>query len=161
MGLFRKKPDTHNEDYRMLLSRSIEELKIKTTAHDSLFNLGTAAWSANLEKGIIEFTSPNGMKATCSLQVIGTLNTQDGTWLWSWGNDTIASKLQAHAKIVKGYGERHRIQQLTMRKFPCSEETAWEFAAIACKLGNAEGAYRGQAGSVNVFMTYDDVELTK
>ncbi len=161
MNFFKKKSDTHNNEYQILLQRSVEELKIKTATHDSLFNLGTAAWSADLEKGVIEFTSPTGIKAVCSLQIIGTINTQDGTWLWSWGNDTIDSKLQSHALAVKKYGEQNHIQKFTSRKFSCSEEAAWEFAAVACKLGNAEGAYRGQAGSVHVFMTYYNVKLTK
>ncbi len=161
MNLFKSKPNTHIKDYQLLLERSIEELKIKTATHDSLFCLGIAAWNADLDKGVIMFTAPNGIKATCSLQIIGTINTDDGTWLWSWRNKSIAPALQIHAKAVKKYGIDNHIKQFTAAKFLCSEATAWEMVAIACKLGNAEGAYRGQAGSVNVFMTYYNVQLTR
>jgi hypothetical protein len=161
VNFFKKNSGTQNKDYQILLERSMEELKIKTSAHDNLFNLGTAAWNADLDKRIIVFTSPNGIKATCSLQIIGTINTQDSIWLWSWGNETIDSELQLHAKAVKIYGEENNIEQFTLRKFLCSEETAWELVAIACKLGNAQGAYRGPAGSANVFMTYYNVQLER
>jgi hypothetical protein len=47
------------------------------------------------------------------------------------------------------------------RKVACDEAEAWEFTALACKLCNAQGAYRGPAGSARVFMTFDDVQLSK
>ncbi len=148
-------------EYQTLLARSLEELKQRTAAHDSLFQLGTAAWSADLDRGLLVFTSPRGIGATCTLQIIGTLNIQDGTWLWAWDNPSIDPKLQEHARAVKKYGEEHHLERLTARKFPCTETAAWEFTAIACKLNGAEGAYRGPAGNTLVFMTYGNVQLSK
>ncbi len=159
--MFHHQSPEQGREYHTLLARSLEELKQRTAAHDSLFQLGTAAWSADLDQGLIVFTSPGGLKATCTLQIIGTLNTRDGTWLWAWDNPSIDPKLQEHARAVRKYGEEHGLQRFTARKFPCTETAAWEFTAIACKLNGAEGAYRGPAGNTMVFMTYGKVQLSK
>jgi hypothetical protein len=62
---------------------------------------------------------------------------------------------------VREYGERHRIDKLTTQKLRCSEAEAWEFTALACKLGNGQGGYRGPVGQTLVFMTYGEVCLGK
>ena len=43
----------------------------------------------------------------------------------------------------------------------CTEEQAWEFTAVAARLGDANGAYRGPAGTTLVFMTFGQVSLSK
>jgi hypothetical protein len=49
----------------------------------------------------------------------------------------------------------------TTRMVACSEEKAWEFTAVAARLGKANGAYRGPNGSTYVFMTYGEIKLEK
>jgi hypothetical protein len=69
--------------------------------------------------------------------------------------------LQEHAQRVHEYGTQQGIAALTSRKVECDEATAWEFAALACHLSAAQGAYRGPAGSALVFMTFGEVTLTR
>jgi hypothetical protein len=69
--------------------------------------------------------------------------------------------LQEHAFAVRQYGEENGIELLTTQKLECSQEQAWEFTALACKLCEAQGAYRGPAGSAFVFMTFGTVTLSK
>ena len=44
---------------------------------------------------------------------------------------------------------------------PFLEDDAWTFTAVAARLGNANGAYRGPAGTALVFMTFGEIELKK
>jgi hypothetical protein len=160
-GFFGKgKPDA-SDGFRTLLAQSMEELRLKTAAHDSTWHLGRAAWAVDQEAGTIVFTSPDGITATCSAQIVGTYNTADSTWLWGWDHPSVALPLREHARKVKDYGEKHGINRLTTRKLNCTEEEAWELAALACKLGGAQGAYRGPAGPTRVFVTFDNVRLSK
>ncbi|WP_371873425.1 hypothetical protein [Massilia phyllostachyos] len=46
------------------------------------------------------------------------------------------------------------------RKIHCSEDEAWAFAAVANRLGNANGVYRGPDGTALVFMTFGEVKLS-
>jgi hypothetical protein len=147
--------------YDLLVHRSLEELRAKTAAHDGTWQLSQADWDLDLDGRTITFTSPTGIRAMCSVQIIGTYNTTDGTWLWAWDHPSVDFELAEHARMVRKYGELYGIEKLTTRKVACTEAEAWEFTAVACSLGGAEGGYRGPDGSTLVFVTFSDVELTR
>jgi len=148
-------------DFDTLLDQSMEELRLKTEAHDAGWGLGEADWSVDQDQGEIVFTRADGVTATAAVQIVGTYNSEDETWLWGWDHPSVAPALQEHAKRVRDYGKKHGIEQLTTRKLVCSEGEAWQFAALACKLCDAQGAYRGPAGTAFVFMTFGEVTLSK
>lgn len=160
MDIFDQLPGATPE-FRALLAQSIEDVRIKTAAHDSTWHLANAAWAVDQNAGTIVFTAPDGIVATCRVQIIGTYNTADGTWLWGWDHPSVKAPLDIHAQKLKGYGEEHGITPLTTRKLKCTEGDAWQFAALACHLCEAQGAYRGPSGSTLVFMTFTDVTLRK
>jgi hypothetical protein len=68
-------------EYRALIDRSMEELRLKTAPHDSGWGLGAADWAVNQDTGLITFTGRK-MTPTAPAQIMGTYNIQDGTWLW-------------------------------------------------------------------------------
>jgi len=145
-----------------LLDRSMEELRIKTAAHDGMWQLSEADWDIDQDAGTIVFTSPKGITATCPVQIIGTFNKKDNTWLWGWDHPSVDAALQEHAKLCLAYGERHGIDYLTAQKIESScEDDAWQFTALACKLAGAQGAYRGPMGSTLVFVTFGKPHLGK
>jgi len=109
----------------------------------------------------IVFTSPQGIVATAPAQIAGTYNTDDSTWLWAWDNPSIAEQLTAHATLARQYGERRGIAEPTTRKLNITEDKAWELAALTCKLGNDQGAYRGPSDQTMVFITFGEVTLEK
>ncbi|MDH3298349.1 MAG: RhsIA family immunity protein, partial [Gemmatimonadota bacterium] len=82
------------------------------------------------------------------------------TWLWAWGHPSVQPPLSTHARRMREYGETNRICELTTRKLVSTEEQCWQFTALACKLNEAQGAYRGPAGSALVFMTFGEPKLT-
>lgn len=147
-------------DFDTLIAQSMEELRLKTQAHDAAWHLGEADWSVDQDQGQIVFDH-KGITATAPVQIVGTYNSEDSTWLWGWDHPSVVPALQQHARRVREYGDEHGISQLTTRKLACTENQAWEFAALACKLSGAQGAYRGPAGSAFVFLTFGDVTLTK
>ncbi len=146
--------------FAKLIAQSMEELRLKTRLHDETWHLGDADWSVDQDQGQIVFDH-QGITATAPVQIVGTFSNEDSTWLWGWDHPAVVPALQQHARRVREYGEEHGISQLTTRKLACSEDEAWEFAALACKLCGAQGAYRGPAGTALVFMTFGDVKLTQ
>jgi hypothetical protein len=42
-----------------------------------------------------------------------------------------------------------------------SEDEAWSMTALAVKLCNEQGAYRGPAGQTMMFITFGEVQLSK
>ena len=148
-------------EYRALLDRSMEELRLRTEAHAAGWGLGTTdRWDLDQDDGRLVFTSKK-ITATAPAQIIGTYNTLDDTWLWGWDNPSIEENMADHARRVHEYGEQHGIAALTIRKLECGEDQAWEFTALACHLYGAQGAYRGPAGTALVFMTFGEITLSQ
>ncbi len=149
------------EDPELSFVRAMNSLKLQTEAHDALWGLGEAAWSVDLETGFIEFTNDKGWTITAPVQVIGTYNTLDGTWLWGWDHPSVSEPVAQHAKLVNGFGKKHALEWLTTRKVEISEDQAWEFTALASYLAQAQGAYRGPIGTTLVYMTFGELKIVK
>ncbi len=144
-----------------MVARGMEELRLKTVINIRLFQMDKAFWAVDQETGVITFTSPDGLIATAPAQIVGSFNTADNAWLWAWDNPSVFPKLRQHANLTREYGKIRKIQEFTTAKFTTTEEKCWEFTALACKLGDGQGAYRGPAGDTKVFITFGAVTLQK
>ncbi|MDZ7965229.1 MAG: hypothetical protein RM368_09660 [Nostoc sp. DedSLP03] len=58
------------------------------------------------------------------MQIIGTYNITDSSWLWGWNHPSVVPGLQSHARLVRNYGEEHGIESLTTQKLSCTENQA-------------------------------------
>ena len=143
------------------VEKAMNHLQTLTAAHDATWQLGQADWGVDQDVGTIEFTSPKGMIATAPVQIIGTYNTNDGTWLWGWDHPSVAPPLAAHAKKVEAFGRQNAFDVLTTRKLQIPEDQCWELTSLACLLNDAQGAYRGPAGSTLIFFTFGKVTLRR
>jgi len=140
--------------------RADAELQLKTEAAIGLWGLGSGeSWAVDLDAGTITFINEKGWEITAPVQVIGTLNTADGTWLWGWDHPSIPAPVSEHAQRVREFGEQHGLGALTTRKIEADETDGWSFTALACHLAGAQGGYRGPAGDALVFMTYGQVSI--
>ena len=147
--------------FDVLLKRSTTELQVKTRTHDSVWDLGKSSWSVDQESGTITFTRPTGEKAIASVQIIGTYNPEESTWLWGWDHPSVLPPLQEHALKVREFGAKQQIDRLTTQKIKCTQDEAWELTALACSLAGAQGAYRGPAGPALVFVTFGELKMSK
>ncbi|HEX7721702.1 MAG TPA: hypothetical protein VF397_06060 [Pyrinomonadaceae bacterium] len=149
-------------DFATLQKLSVDELKLKTDAHRTVWGLDRPhRWDLNQDSGELVFSFPDGIKAVAQAQIIGTYNTDDHTWLWAWANPSIEDRLKADALTVRKYGEEHHVARLTQRKWTGTEDDAWAMAALAVKLCGEQGAYRGPAGPTKVFIAFGEVTLSK
>jgi hypothetical protein len=149
-------------DFSTLQKMSIEELELKTRGHVEAWGLDKIdRWDLNQDTGELLFSFADGLQAVAPAQIIGTYNSEDQTWLWAWANPSIDEKLRKDALKVREYGQKHRIEQLTKAKWRGTEKDAWAMTALAVKLCGEQGAYRGPAGSTNVFIAFGGVKLSK
>lgn len=147
-------------EFAALLEKSMADLRAKTMGHQAGWGLGKSeSWSLDLSQGDLLFTFKDGIAASCPAQIIGSLDSSDGSWLWAWANPSIPEPLQADSLRIKAYGEQHKIARLTSPEWPFTEEEAWNMAALACVLCGAQGVYRGPAGSAYVFIAFGQVTL--
>jgi hypothetical protein len=153
--------DRMNLSPETLIARSREEAALRTGIMKRLYNIGSGGrWDVDLKIGTIRFTNEDSV-VTAPVQVIGTYNQKDGTWLWGWDHPSVPPPVAQTAKLLLAYGKRHGLDRITTRKIACTEEEAWEFTSMASTLSGAQGLYRGPAGSTLVFMTFGTVTLEK
>ena len=150
------------EDPGLFIAQSVEGLRLQTAAHTSTWGLGREeTWHVDQNAGTITFYFADSLQAVAPIQVVGTYNREDGTFLWGWDHPSVPEPLRGHARLAREFGERHGMASLVERKVSCSEEEAWEFTALAARLGEASGAYRADTGGPLVFMTFGEVTLRK
>ena len=150
------------EEPDLSFARAEEEIRLKTEFAIATWGLGSGGnWAADLEEGTITFTNADGAEITAPVQVIGTLNTVDGSWLWGWDHPSVPEPVSQHARLAHAFGDKYKLEAFTTRHIAANEEDAWTFTAIACHLAGAQGGYRGPAGTTLVFMTYGKVSISK
>lgn len=160
-SLFGKKK-AESEDLRQFIEASMEGLRLQTASHQRLWNLGSESqWNVDLQQGQILWQFAEGVQVSASIQVVGTYNPQNGTFLWGWDHPSVPEVLSQHAALVKAYGQQNHVARFTTRQVQCTEDEAWEFTAVATRLGEASGAYRGNAGGTLVFLTFGEVHIQK
>ncbi|WP_373489292.1 DUF6882 domain-containing protein [Blastomonas sp.] len=148
-----------SEPAELVLGRADSEIVLKQKILQGIFGKQKYDWDVDLDKGVIRFTSATKM-VSAPVQVIGTYNTLDGTFLWGWDHPSVPVRLGADARRARQFGKRQKLPLFTTRKVECTEDQAWRFTAVALYLSGAQGAYRGPSGTTMVFMTFGDMTVT-
>ncbi|PQO47695.1 hypothetical protein C5Y93_03300 [Blastopirellula marina] len=147
-------------EFLAMLDGSLEGLQFQTGMHQRTWNLGEEEkWGFSQETGELIFNFPDKTVRTAA-QIIGTFDSQDGTWMWSWANPSIAEKLTVDADRIRRYGVKHRIRRLSEPRWSGNELDAWKMAALACRLCEANGAYRGPTGETYVFFLFGEIQIS-
>lgn len=145
-----------------LLARGLEDLRAKILGHQGGWGLGKETnWSLDQSAGDLVFSFAEGWMAQAPAQIIGSLDTSDGTWLWAWANPSIEVALTRDALTLKAFGQDNGIELLTEPEIYLSEERAWSLTGLSVYLNNSQGAYRGVMGTTLVFITFGTVRLSK
>ncbi|EGO63085.1 DUF6882 domain-containing protein [Acetonema longum] len=151
-----------NKNMQDFMVQSMEGLRLQQQAHSEAWGLDRVErWDVDLESGTISFSFKDGTVAIAPVQVVGTYNPEDSTFLWGWDHPSIPEAVAEHAKQVLTFGREHHIENFMTRKVTCTEAEAWEFTAVAVRLAGANGGYRGDAGGPLVYMTFGEVRLQR
>ena len=149
-------------DVQAFIAQSMAGMQAATTAHCATWHLDEAEqWSVDMDSERIVFQLPGGVVATAPVQIVGTSNSEDGSFLWGWDHPSVPAELAEHAQLALAFGRAHGLHAYTTRKVDCDDSLAWEFAAVAMRLGEASGTYRAQASeTAHVWMTFGQVSLS-
>ena len=142
----------------LVFARAAEEAALKGELFLSVLGDEQSEFDVDLETGVIRFTSATKV-VSAPVQVIGTYNTLDGTFLWGWDHPSVPEPLAADARLAREFGRRQDLELFTTRKVECTEDEAWVFTAVALYLSGAQGTYRAPFGTTMVFMTFGDVTI--
>ena len=142
----------------LVFERAEEEAALKGEVFRSVLGDEPSQFEVDLESGVITFTGATKV-ISAPIQVVGTYNTLDGTFLWGWDHPSVPKPLGADARLAREFGRRQNLPLFTTRKVKCTEDQAWLFAAVALYLSGAQGTYRGPFGTTMVFMTFGKVTI--
>ncbi|MDQ1287831.1 MAG: hypothetical protein QG622_1396 [Actinomycetota bacterium] len=147
------------DPYTRLAHVSLTALQARRLAQRSLLGLDQTSWSVDRDEGTITFRRPAGVVASAPVQIIGSLDSAQGTWRWGWDHPSVSPPLDRHALCVRAWGEDHQVPELTTALVDADDDLAWRFAAIACELNAAQGAWRCESGGTAVLVTFGTVTL--
>lgn len=153
-------PAIDNPD--LFAARAFNELVMLTEMHITEWGLDKVdRWDADFERGEIVFSKADGTRIIAHMQVVGTIDTTAGTWLWAWENPSIAPHLTKAASLAKLFGEKHELPALQTPLLTIEEDEAWKLTALAMKLGGLQGAYRGpsSSGELLIFMAFGPIMI--
>ena len=84
------------------IESALEELKLQTKAHKSSWKLGEEkSWKVDLKEGILALLFSNNTQGIIPIQVVGTHNVADNTFLWGWDHPSVPDVLSKHAFLAK------------------------------------------------------------
>jgi len=146
-------------DFDTLLRLSMEELLFKTQQHQDGWLFGKEEqWNLDPGQGELVFSFP-GRLVIAPAQIIGSYEAQTALWTWSWANASVPENLTAHALHLKEYGEQHGIPRLTTPQWTGEETDCWYMAALACRLCEFQGAYRGPSENIYSFISFGEIQI--
>ncbi len=145
---------------KLMLAASFSHLQKQQEACAQTWGLGQCErWDANLEQGWIRFVHPDGRVITAPVQVVGSYRGADSSWEWAWYNPSVEPSLAEHARLARDYAAEFDLKKFSSPVLKCTEADAWQFAAVACLAGNADGVYRAPFGDILVFLTFGPVDI--
>jgi hypothetical protein len=140
------------------------DLAVKTQTQEAQWQISRCLWNANLDTGVITFRSPTGIIATGPVQVIGTYNTTEQVWLWSWGNQSFKPAVTQHAQKLRDLGQQHKIEVFTTPAVKIPEQGCWQLSAAVFHLNGDQGVHAGPAtpdSPLIVFLAFGPLQFTQ
>jgi hypothetical protein len=97
-------------------------------------------------------------RVRAEVQVVGSVNTEDRTWLWSWANADVDASLYRSILEVRILGETRGIAQLTTPFWEADAVDGWEMTSISAYVLQAAGAYRAATPQGFTYLVMTSVE---
>jgi hypothetical protein len=97
-------------------------------------------------------------RVVASVQLVGSVNNENRSWLWSWANPDVEPALCKDILEVHMVGENRRIEQLTTPFWEGDAVDGWEMTSISAYVLQAQGAYRAATPRGFTYMVMTTVE---
>lgn len=143
------------EEYRQLccdLNHEAQRLNDEYIARFKITPQGR--WHYDQEAALFVFSADGVPQAVASFQTVGTLHLPTETWMWSWANESIDPERSKAMLVVREFGERHGIEELTKGYFEAQEGDAWAYTSLARQLLNGLGTYRCPSEELYSFVVF-------
>jgi hypothetical protein len=112
-------------------------------------------WHYDFDDGVLEFFDAGEMVRWFSIVVAGTTSEYEGTWLWSWANETLPEQVRTGVDRVRQFGEGHGFSGLLEAEWPSVQPDVADVVAVAAVFLDAAGFFRATGGDVTTYLLLD------
>jgi len=156
MGMFKK---NKKAELATLLTQGAGMVDQLADVHMS-WGLGSAdRWGLDQRTGLITWTFPD-RTATAPAQLLGSYSPSAGTWLWAWANESILPEMSRDSALVCEWARTHGHPRLADPRVDADDQMAAMLGALAVRVTEARGFYRGTGSASIPFITFGPVTLT-
>jgi hypothetical protein len=73
----------------------------------------------------------------------------------------VAQRLRNDAERTRWFGDKHGLEELTVKSLKTDEQNAWQMTALAMKVNGSYGVYRAPTEGPVIFMTLGAPKVKK
>jgi hypothetical protein len=140
---------------------ALHQLQEKNDRLKSEFGLGGwPRYDYDVDAGTLTFSEHGVAKVIAEIQIAGSTSFKAGNWLWAWGNSHWPIERVADSRLVRAFGEKYRIRELTQDCVEGDDINAlgWTLSAVMVRLTDALGAYRPpRVEGGGLYLTYKTI----
>ncbi|WP_143742496.1 DUF6882 domain-containing protein [Roseateles chitinivorans] len=130
-------------------------LQQRTAEDGEAWGLGSEKnWTLDLSAGRLNFSFADGRNMSGQIQVLGTFNKKDGSFLWAWDNPSIPNALRLSAMAIRDWAEANGEQELTHSKIRVDETRIWAWLGFSARESGADGGYRVNSNGMDIYLIY-------
>lgn len=129
---------------------SVALFQARNREWQSRFALARSAYGFDLDTATLTFDRGADF-VVADLALIGTTSACDGTFLWSWANESLPPISTSLVARVRAFGEDNDLPLLTRPERPGARPDGLEMLAIAARILDAEGCFAHEAGDVTYY----------
>ena len=112
-------------------------------------------WHYDLDEAVIEFSEAGSLLASFRITLVGTMSKSEGTWLWSWANETLPAEVTSGIERVRAFGEANGYSLLVTPEWPIDEKLMGDVGAVAGIQLDAAGYFRSVSGDLALYFLLD------
>jgi hypothetical protein len=138
------------EDWARWSRESVALFQARNRDWLSRFDLGAQPYRFDLDTAALTFDRGSDL-VVADLTVIGTTSRSEGTFLWSWANESLPPIATSLATRVRSFGEDNDLPLLTRPEWPAARPEALEMLAISARVLDADGCFVHDSGDVTYY----------
>jgi hypothetical protein len=94
------------------------------------------------------------------ITLVGSVDAQEQTWLWSWANDSIPRAALGDIEAVRRFGEEHGFPLLVWPSFRSDHDPVYQSTMVALDVLAADGMWQDATDGIEMVFAVHDLRAS-